>query len=63
MDGNSTLNLFRELAELDELVARAEMACEYTHNLVRQQLDIIAAFQGMLDVGDTSEEAGESQRD
>jgi hypothetical protein len=57
------LKLFRELAELDELVARAEEACEYTHNLVRQQLGIIAAFQGMIDVGEASEEAEESQRD
>ena len=58
MDDHSTSKLFQGLAELGQLVARAERACEYTHNLVRQQHDIVAAFQGMIDFGDTPEEAG-----
>ena len=56
MDDHSTSKLFQGLAELGQLVARAERACEYTHNLVRQQHDMVAAFQGMIDVENTPEE-------
>ena len=58
MNDHRTSKLFLELAELDELVARAEKACEDTQNLVRQHHSIVAAFQGMINVGDMSEQAG-----
>jgi len=60
MNDYGTSMLFRELSELDELVARAEKACEYTDNRVRQHHDIVATFQRMIEVGDTSEEPGET---
>ena len=61
MDDHSTSKLFRGLAELGGLVARAERACEHTHNLVRQQHDIVAAFQGIVDVETRQKEQVETR--